>query len=31
MNKIPRARVGKNIPVLEDLRACHQMWEKIWH
>lgn len=29
--KFPQPGVGENIPALEDLNACHQMWEEVLH
>lgn len=31
MSKLSWPVVGENIPALEDLNACQQMWEAVWH
>lgn len=31
MSKLPWPEVGEDTPVLEDLTACYQMWEEVWH
>lgn len=31
ISKPPGPRVGQKPPVLEDLSACHKMWEEVWH